>query len=163
MPRGQHAQQAANFDDSDWWQEAEPPVQPLTREEAQALTARHPSMTVWQILAIQAGCGVLVALIWGAVSRSSSALLSSLYGMAVVVVPSLLMARGVFGRSAVRGVGGLLVWEILKLGLVCAMLALAPAVVRPLDWAALLVTVVLCMKVIGVALLLVQRGRGKES
>jgi len=43
------------------------------------------------------------------------------------------------------------------------MLALAPAVVRPLDWAALLVTVVLCMKVIGVALLLVQRGRGKES
>ena len=71
------------------------------------------------------------------------------------------MARGVFGRNAGRGVGGLLVWEILKLGLSGALLALAPVVVRPLDWAALLVTLVLCLKVIGVVLL-VWQGRKKN-
>jgi ATP synthase protein I len=62
------------------------------------------------------------------------------------------------GRSA----GGLFVWEFLKLGLTGAMLALAPVWIRPLDWAAMLVTLVLSLKVIGVALLLWQR-REKNS
>jgi ATP synthase protein I len=119
-------------------------------------------MTVWRVIAVQALSGLLVALVWGAVSRSTSALWSSLYAVAVVVLPSALMARGVFGRHAGRSVGGLLVWEILKLGLTCALLVLAPKVVRPLDWAALLVTLVLCLKVVGVALL-VWQGRNKKS
>ncbi|HYR25042.1 MAG TPA: ATP synthase subunit I [Aquabacterium sp.] len=119
-------------------------------------------MSVWQVIAVQTLFGVLVALIWGALSRNVSALLSSLYAVGVVVVPSVLMARGVFGRNAGRGVGRLLVWEVLKLGLICALLALAPKVVRPLDWVALLVTLVLVLKVVGVVLLIGQ-GRKKKS
>lgn len=160
-PRGGRAVHDDDFDVSDWSKDADLPVQPLTREEAQALVARHPSLSVWRVIAAQAVFGVLVALIWGAVSRSSSALWSSLYAVAVVVGPSLLMARGVFGRNAGRGVGGLLVWEVLKLGLICALLALAPQVVRPLDWVALMVTLVLCLKVVGVVLLIWQ-GRNKK-
>ncbi len=119
-------------------------------------------MSVWQVLASQAATGVLVALAWGVLSQSLSAATSSLYGALVVVLPSALMARGVFGRSAGGGVGGLLVWEVAKLGLTCALLVLAPRLVHPLNWVALLVTMVLCLKVIGVALLVWQR-REKKS
>lgn len=148
---------AEPFEDSDQDEDALPPVSPLTREEAQALIARQPSFTVWQALASQAVVGLLVALTWGALAASQAAFLSALYGAAVVVVPNALMARGVFGRQAGRSVGGLLVWEVLKLCLSGAMLALAPVVLRPIDWAALLVTMVLCLKSIAVALLIQQR------
>lgn len=148
---------AMSFDDSDWSKDDDLPVRPLTREEASALSARHPSMSVWQVLAVQAAFGVLVALVWGALSRSPVSAVSALYGAAVAVLPNALMARGVFGRNAGRSVGGLLVWEILKLGMTGAMLALAPVWIKPLDWAAMLVTLVLCLKVIGVALLMWQR------
>jgi ATP synthase protein I len=159
-----------SFENSDWQEDADPPVRPLTRQEAQALAARHPSMAVWQVIAAQAVFGVLVALVWGALSRSSTSLVSALYGCAVAVVPSALMARGVFGRSVWGGVGrnvrggvvGLLIWEILKLCLTGAMLVQAPAWIKPLDWVALLVTLVLSLKVIGVVLLMWQ-GRKKNS
>ena len=156
------ANQDSDFELSDWSKDIDPPVEALTREEAQALIARNPSMSVWQVVAAQALFGLSVALLWGGLSRSVSALLSSLYAVAVVVVPSLLMARGVFGRNAGRGVGRLLVWEVLKLGLICALLALAPKVVQPLNWVALLVTLVLVLKVVGVVLLAGQR-RYKKS
>jgi ATP synthase protein I len=132
-------------DDSDWHRDADIPVRPLTRSEAQALVAKHPSMSVWQVLGVQCAFGVCVALVWGALSRHPNALVSALWGVAVVVVPGAFMARGLF------------VWEFLKLGLTGAMLALAPMWIRPLDWAAMLVTLVLSLKVIGVALLVWQR------
>ncbi len=156
-PRGGEAVHDTDFHVSDWSKDIDPPVEPLTREEAQALLAKHPSMSVWQVLLAQMGFGVLVALIWGGVSRDVSALWSSLYATAVVVLPGLLMARGVFGRNAGRGVGRLLVWEVLKLGLICALLVLAPKVVQPLNWVALLVTLVLVLKIVGVVLLFGQR------
>lgn len=151
----------SDFDDSDWSRDADVPVRPLTREEAQALLAKHPQLSVWRVLLIQALFGVAVALVWGALSQRSSAVWSSLYAVVVVVLPGLLMARGVFGRNAGRSVGGLLFWEIFKLALAGALLALAPVVVKPLDWVALLVTLVLCLKVIGVVLL-VWQGRNKN-
>lgn len=154
-----------DFEDSDytkWLKNEGPPVRPLTREEAQALAARHPSPSVWTLLAYQAACGVLVALVWGALSRSPIAAVSALYGGAVAVLPNALMARGVIGRRAGRSVGGLLFWEILKMGLAGAMLVLAPVWIRPLNWPAMLVSLVLCMKVFGVVLLL-QRHREKKS
>lgn len=143
--------------DSFWGDDVDPPISPLTRAEAQALAAKHPSMTVWQALAAQAVFGVLVALIWGALSQSLASLQSALYGVAVAVLPSALMARGVFGRRAAGGVGGLLLWEILKLLMVGAMLATAPRWVSPLDWVAMMVTLVLSLKIVGVALLVWHR------
>jgi ATP synthase protein I len=148
-------------DDSDWYRDADPPIRPLTRSEAQALVAKHPSLSVWQVLGVQCAFGVCVALVWGALSRHPNALVSALWGVAVVVLPGAFMARGVFGSGAGvvmgRSTMGLFVWEFLKLGLTGAMLALAPMWIRPLDWVAMLVTLVLSLKVIGVALLVWQR------
>jgi ATP synthase protein I len=51
------------------------------------------------------------------------------------------------------------VWEALKLLLAVGMLALAPRVVVPLSWPALLLALVVCLKVYWLALL--WRGRWK--
>lgn len=126
---------------------------PLTRDEAQALIAKSPSLSPWRVIALQALIGVVVAVIWGGLSRNLPSFISALYGAAVVVVPGALMVRGVFGRGSGRSLGGLLFWEIVKLLLVLALLALAPKWVPSLNWAALLVTLVLCLKVNGLVLL----------
>jgi len=144
-------------DDSDWSKDVDPPVRPLTRAEAQALSAKHPSISVWQALGAQAVFGVCVALVWGALSSHPNALASALWGVAVVVVPGAFMARGVFGSRLGQSAGGLFMWEFAKLGLTGVLMALAPVWIRPLDWAAMLVTLVLSLKVIGVTVLVWQR------
>ncbi len=145
------------------WPDEKPdaPVQPLTRDEAQALLARYPTLSPWRVIAWQLVVGVLVALLWGVASGDLVAVKSSLYGAMVAVVPNVLMVRGVFGPNGGRSVGGLLVWELIKICGAGALLAISPVVVPGLSWAAMLITMVLCMKVIGVALL--WQGRLKKS
>ena len=145
----------------DWNGPEEAPVRALTRQEAQALVARSPGVSPWRVVAVQAGVGAgvaaLVWLLWG----ERPVALSALYGAAVVVVPAMLMARGMTSRlsSVNPGVGAVsfMLWEMLKIAVSVAMLALAPRFVQPLSWLALLVTMVLCMKVYWLALL--WRGR----
>lgn len=156
---------SGGFEDSQdsLWPDEKPdaPVQPLTRDEAQALLARYPSLSPWRVIAWQLVVGLLVALLWGVASGDLVAVKSSLYGAAVAVVPNVLMVRGVFGPDGGRSVGGLLVWELIKICGAGALLAISPVVVPGLSWAAMLITMVLCMKVIGVALL--WQGRLKKS
>lgn len=156
---------SGGFEDSQdsLWPDEKPdaPVQPLTRDEAQALLARYPSLSPWRVIAWQLVVGLLVALLWGVASGDLVAVKSSLYGVAVAVVPNVLMVRGVFGPNGGRSVGGLLVWELIKICGAGALLAISPVVVPGLSWAAMLITMVLCMKVIGVALL--WQGRLKKS
>ena len=153
------------FEESDWNdrdKDAEPPIRSLTQAEAQALLAKSPKISVWRVIGMQAAFGVLVALVWGVLTNRPDAVLSALYAVGVVVIPSVLMARGVFGPNAGRSVGGLLFWEVAKLGLSGALLALAPVVLKPVHWAALLVTLILCLKVVVVVLLIGLR-RPKNS
>jgi len=156
---------SSGFQDSQdsLWPDEKPdaPVQPLTREQAQALLARYPAMSPWHLIAGQVLVGVLVALLWGLASGDLVAVKSSLYGAMVAVLPNVLMVRGVFGPNAGRSVGGLLVWELIKICGAGALLAVSPVVVPGLSWAAMLITMVLCMKVIGVALLM--QGRLKKN
>ena len=148
--------------DSSWPDsQIDPPIQPLTREEAQALLARHPVVSVGSLLMAQCLLGVCVASLWWVLSGSQTAGLSSLYGAAVAVVPSAMMARAVFGSQLGRTVGGLVLWELIKIVVVVAMLVAAPMLIKPLSWPALLVTLLLGMKVMGVALL--WQGRQKKN
>ena len=86
---------------------------------------------------------------------------SALYGAATVVVPGALMARGMTSQLSSRSPGAsavsFMVWEMVKIGVSVAMLMLAPKLVQPLSWPALLAGLVLCTKVYWVALL--WRGR----
>jgi ATP synthase protein I len=95
------------------------------------------------------------------VTGERAAGLSALYGAAVVVVPAVLMARGMTSRFSSVSPGAsavsFMLWELVKISVSVAMLMLAPRLVQPLSWPALLVALVLCMKVYWLAL--VWRGR----
>jgi ATP synthase protein I len=131
------------------------PFKTLTRDEAQALRAKLPMVSPWRVVAAQAVAGVLCCAVVWAVTQSSSAAWSALYGAAAVVLPSALLARGMTKRTSgpVAAAAGFMFWEMLKIGVAVAMLVIAARVVPQLSWPALLVTMVVCMKVNWLALL----------
>lgn len=136
---------------------------PLTREEAAALRERDPPLSPWRVVAVQAGVGAVSAgvagLGWGPAAGWSVG-----YGAATVVLPAALMARGMTSRlsSVSPGVSAVsfMSWELVKIAVSVAMLVLAPKIVQPLSWPALLVGLVLGLKVYWLALS--WRGRKKN-
>lgn len=151
---------------TDPWKDAdekdEAPVRVLTPQEAQALRAKSPPVSPWRVVRAQALAGVVIALLAGVVAGERSAGLSALYGAGAVVVPGALMAWGVSRRGSAQAQASVqalrfMVWEMVKILLSVAMLVLAPKLVQPLSWPALLVAMVLCLKVYWLAL----RWRGR--
>jgi ATP synthase protein I len=140
-----------------WDGSAERAFEPLTREQAQELRARKPVVSPWRVIAVQAvvACGV-AALAW-LLTRRTEVAWSSLYGGATAVVPGVLMARGMTSRLSGMSPGvsavSFMVWELVKIGVSVAMLLLAGRIVQHLNWLALLVSLVVCLKVYWVALL----------
>jgi ATP synthase protein I len=136
----------------------------LTREEAEALRIRHPSLSPWRVIATQAGLGLVVAALAWLVTGSREGALSAFYGAVVVVLPGALMARGTTSPmsrlSPLTSAVSVMFWSMVKMGASVLILLLAPKVVQPLNWPALLVTLVLCMQVYWLALL--WRGRSKN-
>jgi ATP synthase protein I len=142
---------------------AKSPARALTREEAQALVAKNPSISPWRVIAVQIAVGLVMALLAWLVTGKQGFVWSVLYGAATVVVPGALMARGMTSRltSMAPGVSAVsfMLWEFGKIGVSVAMLALAPKLVPGLNWPALLVALIVCIKVYWVALS--WRGRKK--
>jgi ATP synthase protein I len=134
---------------------------PLTREQAQALRAKEPSVSPWRVIAVQVVVGLVVAAGLALVTGQMSLGWSALYGATVVVVPGALMARGMTSKLTSVSPGASAVsfmfWQVVKIAVSVALLMLAPKLVQPLSWPALLAGLVLCMKVYWLALL--WRGR----
>ena len=137
---------------------------PLTREEAQALRAKEPPLSPWRVIGAQVLVGVVAALLAMLITGRQVIGWSLLYGAAAVVLPGALMARGMTSRLSSMSPGAsavsFMLWEVVKIGVSVAMLVLAPRLVQPLSWPALLAGLVLCMKVYWVALL--WRGSSKS-
>jgi ATP synthase protein I len=148
---------AASSDAWDREDAGEVPVRVLTRDEAQALIARAPTVSPWWVLGAQFALGWCVALVAWLLTGQTSAAWSALYGAIVVVVPGALLARGAASRRASRSpavsAGSFLVWEMVKIGATFALLAVAGKLVQPLSWPALLAALVLCIHVYWLALL----------
>lgn len=153
---------SAAWDDDDQDDKA---IRALTREEAAVLREKNPPLNPWRVIGVQAGVGVLVALIIGVAFGRQELGWSALYGAAVVAVPGALMARGMSRRIPGMTPGASAVsfmfWELVKIGFSVAMLVLAPRIVQSLSWPALLVNAALCLQVYWLALL--WRGRGKQD
>ena len=157
--------QARGDHNRDWDSPDDEPVsqarKPLTAHEASALRAKEPPLSPWRVLAVQAAVGVVAALLAGLLTQRQEVVWSLLYGAATVVLPGALMARGMTSRLSSMTPGtsamGFMVWEMGKIAVSVAMLMLAPKLVQPLVWPALLAGLVLCMKVYWFALL--WRGR----
>ena len=136
---------------------------PLTAGEASALRRREPSLSPWRVLAVQVAVGGVAALLAGLFMQRTEVAWSLLYGAAAVVVPGALMARGMTSNLSSMSPGSsavsFMLWEMVKIAVSIAMLALAPKLVQPLVWPALLVGLVLCMKVYWLALRWRPRGK----
>jgi ATP synthase protein I len=136
---------------------------PLTKEEASALRAKEPPLSPWRVVVVQVMVGVASALLAGLVTWRQEVAWSVLYGAATVVVPGALMARGMTSRISSMSPGSsavsFMLWEMVKIAVSVVMLMLAPKLVQPLVWPALLVGLVLGMKVYWLALL--WRGRSR--
>ena len=136
---------------------------PWSKQQAQTWRQSNPPSSPWRVVAAQAVTGIVCgALVWALTQRGEAAL-SALYGAATVVLPSALLARGMTkrARNPMAMAAGFMFWEMLKIGVAVAMLAIAMRVVPNLSWPALLVTMVVCIKVNWVALL--WRGRRSDK
>ena len=128
----------------------------LTRDEAAAWRARNPMVSPWRVVAVQGAVGLVVAMLAWLLTRRLDVLGSALYGVATAVIPGALMARGMTSPlsamsplvSTVSVVG----WGSMKLMASVALLGLAPKVVQPLCWPALLAALSACLMVYGFAL-----------
>ena len=142
---------------------ADQAFKPLTRDEAQALRVKQPTVSPWRVVGVQAAVGllcVIVALTFlGGGDGQHGTAWSALYGAAAVVLPSALLARGMTRRadSPTAAAMGLMFWETIKITAAVAMLVIAARVMPQLNWSALLVTMVVCSQVNWFALL--WRGR----
>ncbi len=141
----------------------DPPITPLTRAEARDLRVRSPQVSPWRVIAAQVVVGCLSAALLGLFLDHPQVIGSALYGAATVVVPAALMARGMTSSlssmSPGSGAVSFVLWEFVKIAVTVLMLMLAPKIVQPLYWPALLVSLVLCLQVYWVALS--WRGRSK--
>ena len=144
----------------------EPPFEPLTRQQAEALRARHPPTSPWRVVAAQAAAGVVCAVLTGILTHRDGAAWSALYGAAATVLPNALLARGMTRRSSSNpgaAALGFMFWEMVKIAVAVAMLAAAPRVVADLSWPALLVAMIVCVKVNWLALLWQRRPVGETQ
>ncbi len=146
------------------WDDAASPEEDFKRfspEQAAEFRSRHPTVSPWWVVLAQAVIAVLMALTVWWVTGAAGLCLSMLYGSAVVVVPGALLARGITGRpagmAAASRVVSFMVWQLVKVSLSVVMLMLAPKIVQPLSWPALLAAMAVCLQVYWFALL--WRGR----
>jgi ATP synthase protein I len=154
---------------NDAWGEAKDDevIKPLSRHEAQALREQQPLLSPWLVLAGQAGGGVVVALAAWLLSGKVSVGWSALYGAMAVVIPGALFARGLMSKVSMinpaAAVTGFFLWEMVKIGLVLAMLFAAPKLVTDLSWPAMLVGLVVTMKVVWLVLWFEAKARRKSK
>lgn len=122
---------------------------PLSAEQAQALRARQPLLSVWRVVSFQAlVCAVLALLLWWVADLRLAQ--SAAYGGLAVVIPSALFARGMTSRltraSLGTAVAGFLLWELVKIGVTVAMLFMAHVWIKDVSWPAMLAGFVVTMK-----------------
>ena len=125
-------------------------VKALTPHEAAELRKRLVKFSPWHVIAVQAVMGLLlVSAVWFGFDRVVW-VKSAAYGVLAVLVPSMLLARGLARQQGAYTAGaalaGLFVWEFVKIALTLVMLFAAPRVVSDLNWLALLAGFVVTMK-----------------
>ena len=142
---------SASYEDLDRENDSEI-VKTLSPAEAQAVREKNPSLSPWVVLAGQSGAGMVVSLAAWMLTAETSAGWSALYGSMAVVVPGALFARGLMSKvssiNPAAAVTGFFLWEMVKIGLVLAMLFAAPKLITDLSWPAMLVGLVVTMKVV---------------
>jgi len=148
-------------------EDEQPPIRPLSAEQARRLREQHPPVSPWWVVGGQAVVGLVAALVAWAVTGKHSVGWSAGYGALAVAIPAAVFARGLTGRFSSLNAGtaafGFLLWEMVKIAVSVAMLIAAPRLVQGLSWPALLVGLILALKVYWVALAFAPRKRDPRA
>ena len=132
----------------------DPEFKPLTALEASQWRTRNRASSPWLVVAWQVSAGCVFAVTVGLFSSAVGGW-SAAYGALSVVLPSALMVRGLQRQRSVSDSGavmlGFVMWESVKIASTVAMLVLAPKLVQPLNWLALVAGFVVTMKMYWVA------------
>ena len=156
---------SAGYNDSSD-EQVEEVIKPLSRAEALALRVQKPTLSPWVVLAGQAGAGWVVAVLAWVLTGQPNLGWSALYGAAAVVIPGALFARGLMSKvssiNPAAAATGFFLWELVKIGLVLAMLFAAPKLVANLSWPAMLVGLVVTMKAVWLVLWLEAKAQRKS-
>ena len=157
---------SASYEDLDRENDSEI-VKTLSPAEAQSVREKNPSLSPWVVLAGQAGVGLVVSLAAWLVTADIGVGWSALYGSMAVVVPGALFARGLMSKvssiNPAAAVTGFFLWEMVKIGLVLAMLFAAPKLIPDLSWPAMLAGLVVTMKAVWLILWLEVKERRKSG
>ena len=151
------------------WDEGvvEEPTKSLSAEQAAVLRQQNPSLSPWVVLAGQAAMGGVTALAAWLLTGKQNIGWSALYGALAVVIPGALFARGLLSKvtlmNPAAAVTGFFLWEMVKIGLVLAMLYAAPKLVADLSWPAMLVGLVVTMKAVWLVLWVETKVRRKSE
>lgn len=129
---------------------------PLTAEQAQALREQQPSLSPWWVVVGQVLVGLLVVFVAWVLTGSASVAKSCAWGVAAVVLPAGLFARGLTGQFARANPGAAVasffVWELAKIVVTVGVMYVAYRAESDLNWLAMLAGLVLTMKVYWLAL-----------
>ena len=135
-----------------WDEPPEPHPPAWSAAQAQAWRARGGLPSPWRAVRWQLAAAV-VAVAVASVGFDASVARSVAYGAGAAVVPSAVMAlamRGALMRAAqghaAMSLMTLLAYEMLKVALAVALLAMAPTWLSPVIWPALLVGLVVTLK-----------------
>ena len=126
----------------------------MTAEEAQEWRRRNPQVSAQRVIGMQVLAAGIVTVImfawWGRAAGMSAA-----YGALAVLMPAMVLARGLRRQSKVRDPAAVfmsfVVWEAVKVVLTVSLLLAAPKLVPSLNWLALVAGFVVTMKVYLVA------------
>lgn len=133
---------------------ADEEFKPLTAEEARQWRQHNPPVSPWRVIGMQVAVALIVAVVAGW-SFGRVAGVSAAYGALAVIVPAMVLARGLRRQALLRDSGAaflsFVVWEVVKVVLTVALLLAAPKLVPSLSWLALVAGFVVTMKVYWVA------------
>ena len=133
-----------------WQDEPEEEFNSLNAEQArQWRSSQHPS-PAWHALGWQVGVGLVAAAGTGVIWQSGVLMRSVAYGVFAVVLPQMLLLRGMAGVQGRWSSEALLlrffVWELVKIALTVAILFSAGRVLGAMSWPALIAGLVVTMK-----------------
>ena len=150
-----------------WPDDPEEDFQALSADEARQWRLRQKPRPAWHSVIWQAGVGLVAAIATGLLWHSLVLAQSVAFGAFAVVLPNVLLLRGMVGADVRWGPEALLlrllVWELVKLVLTIAILYSANTVLGEMSWPALLAGLVVTMKANWLMLAFHSANRSPES
>ena len=133
-----------------WQDEPEEEYKVLNADEARQWRSQQQPNPIWHALAWQTGIGLVASAGVGLIWQSGMLAWSAAYGTFAVVLPQMVLLRGMAGMqgrwSPEARLLRFFIWELVKIALTVAILLSAGRMLGEISWPALIAGLVVTMK-----------------